>query len=495
MEVCNGTIKEEDEDDEEWYPPSPPIYDVTDKLIEINREHDEDPTSAEHLPNKLRWKDKDEGDNLVQIKWLYSNDCDHSGFISDGTEEEVSSSDEGDGMSGLAASLASQLGARLCLSQPPPVLPNIKEGSGDVHIGMDMAVSPSADYDEDFEEPSLHCNLDDAVLKDNDIMTQIGMSNNLAASEVEEVSISSSSSESCRTVTTIRISRKDFKEANNNSESNSLRPIRPKSGHPGRTSLMVTSDSSASASNSGGSKSGGGRSRHRSSSLPKSNVSNNSSSPYIVSSNTTTSSNGGTSSRKMQKANHATIQTGAGNNNNSCSSSEEGSNAFSGCSSSSPSRGTGNHHRSSLLPPSNSSSRNKATGGGSLSESRAKTKTSVYLNGNTLPVQNGAIVGQTSKARRCSIPPLNRKSSRNSLSSNSSVSSQTTEDSLSSNGLLMKRLTSGRPLVHHRHPSVVADVMSPLDESPYFLQWKLRKREEKKLRERRSFLEQQMRRH
>ena len=493
MEVCNGTIKEEDEDDEEWYPPSPPIYDVTDKLIEINREHDEDPTSAEHLPNKLRWKPEE---NLVQIKWLYSNDCDHSGFISDGTEEEVSSSDEGDGMSGLAASLASQLGARLCLSQPPPVLPNIKEGSGDLHngMGMDMAVSPSADYDEDFEEPSLHCNLDDAVLKDNDIMTQIGMSNNMAASEVEEVSISSSSSESCRTVTTIRISRKDFKEANNNSESNSLRPIRPKSGHPGRTSLMVTSDSSASGSNSGGSKSGGGRSRHRSSSLPKSNVSNNSSSPYIVSSNTT-SSNGGTSSRKMQKANHATIQTGAGNNNNSCSSSEEGSNAFSGCSSSSPSRGSGNH-RSSLLPPSNSASRNKATGG-SLSESRAKTKTSVYLNGNTLPVQNGAAgnIGQTSKARRSSIPPLNRKSSRNSLSSNSSVSSQTTEDSLSSNGLLMKRLTSGRPLVHHRHPSVVADVMSPLDESPYFLQWKLRKREEKKLRERRSFLEQQMRRH
>ena len=26
-----------EQDDEEWYPPSPPIYDVADKLIEINR--------------------------------------------------------------------------------------------------------------------------------------------------------------------------------------------------------------------------------------------------------------------------------------------------------------------------------------------------------------------------------------------------------------------------------------------------------------------------
>ena len=32
-------------------------------------------------------------------------------------------------------------------------------------------------------------------------------------------------------------------------------------------------------------------------------------------------------------------------------------------------------------------------------------------------------------------------------------------------------------------------------DTPHFLQWKKRKREEKRLRERKSFLEQQMRRH
>jgi hypothetical protein len=44
----------ENSDDEEWYPPSPPIYDVTEKLIEINRNFREDPTPALREPNKLR---------------------------------------------------------------------------------------------------------------------------------------------------------------------------------------------------------------------------------------------------------------------------------------------------------------------------------------------------------------------------------------------------------------------------------------------------------
>ena len=35
MAIMEQATKEQD--DEEWYPPSPPIYDVADKLIEINR--------------------------------------------------------------------------------------------------------------------------------------------------------------------------------------------------------------------------------------------------------------------------------------------------------------------------------------------------------------------------------------------------------------------------------------------------------------------------
>ena len=245
MATCK-TIKEapdEAEDDEEWYPPSPPVYDVTEKLIEVNRELQEDPTSSQHFAGKLRWKPDD---NLVQIKWLYSNDCDHSGFISDGTEEEVSSSDECDGggngsrggglAAGLAAQLASELGARLCFTSSSslyPPLPTIEDVTGADSVGcsqLGSGVSHAeimADYDEDFEEPESLGHEDSIVspMKDNDILTQISLSQ----PEAEEVSISSSSSESCRTVTTIRISRKDFnsKETNNNIQENQ-RLQRPK---------------------------------------------------------------------------------------------------------------------------------------------------------------------------------------------------------------------------------------------------------------------------
>ena len=132
---------------------------------------------------------------------------------------------------------------------------------------------------------------------------------------------------------------------------------------------------------------------------------------------------------------------------------------------------------------------------------------------------------------------LHRKNSRNSLSSNSSVSSQTTEDGTLTSGIGSSKSGSGfessgsgtssnsvncrrynsssrnnrEPPIIHRHPSVVADVISnnpgnpwsfpgipggdESEENPHFLQWKKRKREEKRLRERKSFLEQQMRRY
>ena len=41
-----------EDDDEEWYPPTPPPYDATDKLIEVNRQLEEDPTSLHHQPSK-----------------------------------------------------------------------------------------------------------------------------------------------------------------------------------------------------------------------------------------------------------------------------------------------------------------------------------------------------------------------------------------------------------------------------------------------------------
>lgn len=61
----HGTIPEED--DEEWYPPTPPPYDVLDKLIEANEFLDSDPTSSTHVAEKLRWRPDS---RLVEIRWL-----------------------------------------------------------------------------------------------------------------------------------------------------------------------------------------------------------------------------------------------------------------------------------------------------------------------------------------------------------------------------------------------------------------------------------------
>ena len=60
-----------DDDDEEWYPPSPPIYDVADKLIEINRLLYDDPTSlVRNGPGKLRWKPDSYLVQVIQNYWF-----------------------------------------------------------------------------------------------------------------------------------------------------------------------------------------------------------------------------------------------------------------------------------------------------------------------------------------------------------------------------------------------------------------------------------------
>jgi len=54
-----------DVDDGEWYPPTPPTYDVAEKLIEINRVFHEDPTPTEHNAGKIKWR---HGPALVQVR-------------------------------------------------------------------------------------------------------------------------------------------------------------------------------------------------------------------------------------------------------------------------------------------------------------------------------------------------------------------------------------------------------------------------------------------
>ena len=52
-------------DDEEWYPPTPPPYDVADKLIEANSRLEADPNSTERIADKIKWRSES---SLVEIR-------------------------------------------------------------------------------------------------------------------------------------------------------------------------------------------------------------------------------------------------------------------------------------------------------------------------------------------------------------------------------------------------------------------------------------------
>ena len=108
--------------------------------------------------------------------------------------------------------------------------------------------------------------------------------------------------------------------------------------------------------------------------------------------------------------------------------------------------------------------------------------------------------------------PFQRKTSRNSLSSNSSVSSQTTEESSGLGSTTLPSMTSscssasGTIQGRRRVPTTAAaaagvgqaatgTVAAGGGQDNAYSQWKMRKREEKRLNERRAYLESQLRRH
>lgn len=504
----------EEPDDEEWYPPSPPIYDVADKLIEINREHENDPFPAVHMAGRLRWRPED---RLVQIKWLYSSDGE-TNFMSE-TEDETSSDENFCG--GLAAQLAKEMQARLNLS-----LCNIEDVVLEEPDGLDYD-------DEDFEEPSIAENIEvKSSLRDSEIISQMEVLHN----NQDEMSVSSNSesSESCRTtMTSLKTNQNEAKipspkkqkspspdnsvKSEHSVSTSSIRLKSTKESAGNATTKIIVTNSSLSESlkkpevsktvptHEGGNSKDSSLKKDppRPTSRPrtKTTVVRTNPLPKLRSSSLPKSDNSGSSSNSE----HA--KRLSCNNNNSCSSSgEEGSSSSSSSSSGSSSsssymlsRGSNSGlSRSCSLQPGKSRSESRESSARKVitnsTENRPKkasstssSKTSVYLGGPscTPPGLNGV------PARPQPAPQSDRflqhrlKNSRNSLSSNSSVSSQTTEDSNISN-LNFKRKV-------HRHPSVIADVISP--QNPYFLQWKMRKREEKKLRARKSYLEQQMRRH
>lgn len=65
--LSTSTFDNDVDNEEEWYPPTPPTYDVTNKLIEVNRQFDEDPTPVEHVPGRLKWRN---GAALVQVAFV-----------------------------------------------------------------------------------------------------------------------------------------------------------------------------------------------------------------------------------------------------------------------------------------------------------------------------------------------------------------------------------------------------------------------------------------
>lgn len=80
------------DEDAEWYPPSPPPYDVFDKVLEANQRLIADPTSSIHIPGKLRWRPDS---RLVEIRWLVKNSSlDGSGESSEDVSSTGSSADE-----------------------------------------------------------------------------------------------------------------------------------------------------------------------------------------------------------------------------------------------------------------------------------------------------------------------------------------------------------------------------------------------------------------
>ena len=499
----------EEPDDEEWYPPSPPIYDVADKLIEINREHYNDPTPSVHNAGRLRWKPED---RLVQIKWLDNSDGENN-FMSE-TEDENSSDEQHflNSSGGLAAQLAKEMQARLNLS-----LCNIE----------DVVLEEPQDYDdEDFEEASIAENISEvkSPLRDTEIISQMEVLHN----DEMSVSSNSSSSESCRTTMTSlknvnenSVPKKNSPSPNSSLKSNSINsvvttpptvtmppalvtmtPQQPPAAvapaKPTTTKIIVTNSSlseslkvSNSNSKSDSKKDSNAAMQQRPTSRPRTKttvVRTHNPLPKLRSNSLPKSSDG---NGKRLSCNNNNSCSSSGEEGSSSSTSGSGSSFSSGCSSLPSSR----HHHSGLsrsysLQPGKSRSESRESSSRKVitnsTENRPKkAKTSVYLGGCSKdpPGLNGV------PARP--VPSNNtyhRKNSRNSLSSNSSISSQTTEDSTANiSNLNFKRK------IHHRHPSVIADVISP--QNPYFLQWKMRKREEKKLRERKSFLEQQMRRH
>ncbi len=515
------------EDDEEWYPPTPPIYDVADKLIEINRDHYNDPTSLIHVAGKIRWKPEDK---LVQIKWLYSENnqqpLTNRYYYQSDSDEEESCGSENDFMP------PAHFGR--ILSPPRIELTTIEDMSPDTSEQHTITIMepPSLNCqqrprnlveeydDEDFEEPSLG---EDAEVKSpllDDIVSQmeaIEMSTTTSVSSTaseptseatskppkgpksHEKPASSASMASMASITSAAVTKTSTatgsSEQNNNEKQ---RPSRPRT----KTTIISLQQSQLQPSKA---KS---LTKKRSSSMPKNlNVSNNK-----VFSNT--SSMVAAQGVQEQKSRHRTSSSHARikiahhtnsnhNNNNSYTSSSGEETTFS----STRSHPLQQQQRQEASESSSrlSKTRKVITTAATTTESRPKTtlahgsssgsksKTSIYITNG--PGLNGV--------------PARRKNSRNSLSSNSSVSSQTTEDSsnssMESSGSggtsctsKTNSSTNSRIFKHIRHPVAIADVMNPPEhyyESPYFAQWKMRKREERKLRERKSFLEQQMRRH
>ena len=466
-----AVIRGHEDDDEEWYPPTPPPYDVADKLAEANQRLRDDPTSSTHVANRLRWRP---GSKLVEVKWLYSDEDGQSsvssvssyngnGVIS-ATDEIVIIDDFADLRIAAAAAAAAASSIPGCssaasssassASSPPPSFYTSGLGAPTttlVQVHRDNGLSESRSEEEEGEEE-------------------------------EEEEVSTAESISMRT----SISPKETNSAANVQASNNVNARKKASrnnniGGGGGNNVDRVNNKRGNgvvvvAVESGGRKSkkeddGGGRKGIE----KRGSCNNNNNSGSAKTANLRRSRSVDNNRVVLKSNNRVSVQSEVKKTNSGKIRRSPSNEAI--LSSRSKKRGLTS---SASMPDLEQSTIVPLTINLSPIASTGSSPDSDHLNGNvkkTISFHNGTTKTRSSTANpvlrsRLSAPPiLQRKISRNSLSSNSSLSSHSTEDS----------------------DTNLKSQKEAADQA--YVAWKQRKKEEKRLRERRVYLQAQIRRH
>ena len=467
-----GRMISNEDDEEEWYPPTPPPYDVTEKLLEANERLESDPFSSTHVPDKLQWRPDS---RLVEIRWLYKkqtseeddNDEDETSSLSSVLDAEPPSQLQGVEKVVIIEDLAN---LRLIEAEIHPMprernnspIPDNKPSlfrSDSSENSVSLASTKTRNGIGESESPVGKEKQPESVVVDLQKLNDVPKGNNKSSS-----SISSSDEEE-------KVKRKaDLSKKEENNPSGAAGRKSPGSSNVNNTSTTTTTTNVV---KTGGHKSSKLRSSNGNLSCnkkPGSGVSKNSANKpkdkkgasYKVRSNS------------IEKIDCSYTGLNSFSDNNKIKTNNINNSAKKTQVSRVTQKSTTSNKRKPIISNSNSLP-NLAEQGNSSSRSSSLSPAPILLTPITIEPDKKTISFVTSRPRPSSLsapPLLQRKISRNSLSSNSSLSSHSTatEDSDSS----------------RRAQKEASDQA--------FVQWKQRKKEEKRLKERRAYLQMQIRR-